>query len=187
MARLRFVAACVIVAGVAGGSTSVDASQAASAAEVKAAYLLNFIRFTTWPSEILADDAPIVTCVSGDDSVADALEDQIRGQRIAGHAISVQRLKRDAALASCHLLYWSSSKDARGHDSLVQSFKQPILTVSDSPDFAALGGIVNFFIDSGRMRFAVNPAAADRVQLRISSKLLALAKIVKDAPHASIR
>jgi hypothetical protein len=43
--------------------------------------------------------------------------------------------------------------------------------------------MINFFVDSERMRFAVNPAAAERGGLRISSRLLKLAVIVKDVTH----
>jgi hypothetical protein len=56
--------------------------------------------------------------------------------------------------------------------------------VSDFEDFAVIGGVANFFIDGGRMRFKVNPDAAERHRLRISSNLLTLARVVRDAPTA---
>lgn len=69
----------------------------------------------------------------------------------------------------------------RRADQLIQETSaRPILTLSDSSDFAERGGVANFFIDNGRMRFAVNPRAADRAQLRISSRLLTLARLVLD-------
>jgi hypothetical protein len=58
----------------------------------------------------------------------------------------------------------------------------PTLTVSDLPDFAQSGGIVNFIVEDERMRFVINTDAADRARLRFSSKLLSLARIVKDQP-----
>jgi hypothetical protein len=55
-----------------------------------------------------------------------------------------------------------------------------VFTVSDLEPFAALGGVGQLFVENGKMRFALNPASAQRAGLRISSKLLALAKVVND-------
>ena len=56
----------------------------------------------------------------------------------------------------------------------------PTLTVSDGAAFAEAGGTANFFVEDQKMRFAINPEAAERARLRVSSKLLSLAKLVKD-------
>jgi hypothetical protein len=55
---------------------------------------------------------------------------------------------------------------------------RPVLTVGESPEFIQHGGIVNFFLDGKRVRFEINPTAATRVNLRISSRLLQLARLV---------
>jgi hypothetical protein len=86
-------------------------------------------------------------------------------------------------LAGCHLLFWSGSDDHQRRMLLQALAGKPVLTVSDDGAFARAGGMINFFVDSERMRFAVNPAAAERGGLRISSRLLKLAVIVKDVTH----
>jgi hypothetical protein len=58
-----------------------------------------------------------------------------------------------------------------------------VLTVGTSDQFARSGGMVGLFVEDGRMRFAINPDAAQRSGVRLSSRLLALAKLVKDARH----
>jgi len=55
-------------------------------------------------------------------------------------------------------------------------------SVSDCARFARLGGVANFFVEDGRLRFAVNVDAARRASLHISSRMLMLATIVKDEP-----
>jgi hypothetical protein len=50
------------------------------------------------------------------------------------------------------------------------------LVVGESTDFAERGGGIQFFLEDNRLRFAVNVDAVQRSGLRISSKLLALAK-----------
>jgi hypothetical protein len=155
----------------------------ATAPDLKAAFLINFARFTTWPLDALPAGSSLTICVIGDNRVADAIEDLARRQRIREWNILVRRAKGDAA-AGCHLAYWSASHVAREQDQLQAMARKPVLTVSDSPEFMNFGGIASFFVDSGKMRFAVNPAAAGRAQLRISSKLLNLARIVKDGSNA---
>jgi hypothetical protein len=56
-----------------------------------------------------------------------------------------------------------------------------VLTVSDAARFAETGGMVELFVEGDRMRFAVNVDALQRARVRLSSRMLGLAKIVKDA------
>jgi hypothetical protein len=68
---------------------------------------------------------------------------------------------------------------------LLQQLKgATVFTVGDEEPFAELGGVANFFVEGSRMRFAVNLQSAQRAHVQLSSRLLALAKIVKDAPNA---
>ena len=53
------------------------------------------------------------------------------------------------------------------------------MTVGEAQGFASGGGVINFKLDSGRVRFEINVEAAEHAQLHISSKLLSLAQIVK--------
>ena len=100
-----------------------------------------------------------------------------------GHPLSIRRTGLDRPLNECHVVY-GASLDRTSAEELVRSTSgRPILTLSDREDFAERGGVANFFIDGGRMRFAVNRAAADRARLRISSRLLTLAKLVRDARY----
>jgi hypothetical protein len=173
----RSAIAAAVLVGIAAGAAA-PAAQDASVDEVTAAYLVNFVRFTTWPSEALSDGAPIVVCVGGNDEVADSLERLGRNRQVGGRALSVRRTALDGLLDGCHVLY-RSDLDRGGAARLIQTtWNQPILTVSDAADFAERGGIANFFMDDGRVRFAVNPGAATHARLRISSKLMSLARIV---------
>ena len=60
-----------------------------------------------------------------------------------------------------------------------------VLTVSDLPSFTRLGGTAHLFVEGERMRFAVNVESAQRGRLRLSSRLLSLAMLVKDDPNAA--
>ncbi len=61
---------------------------------------------------------------------------------------------------------------------------RPVLTVSEVDGFARSGGGINFYLDGPKVRFEINPAAAQNDRLRISSQLLSLGKIVPTAKEA---
>jgi hypothetical protein len=145
---------------------------------IKAAFLYNFAKFTEWPA--LAPDAPITLCVVGDGRLAAALIDTVRHQRIGEHAIAAKSIASDSPLRACDVLFIATAEMRRAMV-IVDTLKTlPILTVSDDKDFARSGGIVEFVVESGRMRFSINTDAAGRSGLRLSSRLLGLAKIVRD-------
>jgi hypothetical protein len=156
-------------------------AQAVPASSLKAAFLLNFAKFAEWPA--LERDAPITLCVAADDVLADALDSTVKGQTIDAHPIRVVRLEDDGAGRGCQLLFIGVRDSSRVTVWLEQATAKPILTVSDTEGFATAGGAIEFFVEAGRMRFAVNVDAAQRSRVRLSSRLLGLAKIVRDS-HA---
>ncbi|MEO5741880.1 MAG: YfiR family protein [Vicinamibacterales bacterium] len=155
-------------------------AQGVSTPGLTAAFLFNFVKFTTWPDDALRTSGAIVVCVSGDDRIADALVQLTENKMVEGHPIAVRRTNLDRPLTECHVVY-GGSLDGNSAQALIRAAaSHPILTVSDLEDFAQRGGMANFFIDAGKMRFSVNPDAADRARLKISSRLLSLARVVRD-------
>jgi hypothetical protein len=150
---------------------------------VKAAYLYNFAKFAEWPADVLSINAPVAACVVGDDAVGDELEKATMGHPIGSHSIVVVARSRPDSLPLCHMLYVSGLSDkvvAR----LLDSIKGlSVFTVGDGEKFAERGGVAQLIQENGRMHFAINVNAAQRAQITLSSKLLSLAKIVKDEPH----
>jgi YfiR/HmsC-like len=147
---------------------------------IKAAFLYNFAKFTDWPPDSLPPAAPLVMCIS-DTAVADSLIPQIKGRNIAGHPLEVRRIDTDAvAVRACHTLYVSDPDEARLARVIDAVAGAAVLTVSDYSRFAALGGVIQFIVESGRMRFAVNVDSMRRQRTQLSSKVLQLASLVKD-------
>jgi hypothetical protein len=155
-------------------------AQTASAPALKAAFLYNFAKFSEWPGDALAPGQQLAMCVVGDASIADALSQTIKGRAIEGHELTVTVLKPDASASGCHLLYVSSSEIQRSAGLLLGARNAPVFTVSDADKFAESGGLAQLIVEHDRMRFAINIACARRGRLILSSKLLSLAKIVKD-------
>ncbi|MEP7310638.1 MAG: YfiR family protein [Acidobacteriota bacterium] len=144
---------------------------------VKAAFLLNFAKFSEWPA--LRPGAPILVCIVGDDGVAASLVETVGQQYISGHRFDISRPQDSATWPTCQLLFIAEGEARRSAGGLGGVKTLPVLTVSDAKGFADADGIIEFYIEGGRMRFAINVEAVERSGLRLSSRLLGLAKIIR--------
>ena len=99
---------------------------------------------------------------------------------INGRTVTVSRGASGTRLRTCHVLYIGETNTPRVAAILDELQKAPVLTVSNGDEFVRTGGMIGLFIEEGRMRFAINPDAAQRAGVRLSSRLLQLAKIHKD-------
>jgi len=147
---------------------------------LKAAFLFNFVKFTDWPAETVAPELPLLLCVLGDESVRTELEEAVKGNKIGAHALNVISVNIDGQLRSCHLLYVTGLDRRQSHELVGKVRNAPVFTVSDLDRFAQLGGVLQLFVEGGKMRFAINPVSMLRARLHISSKVMALAEVVKD-------
>jgi hypothetical protein len=147
---------------------------------VKAAFVYNFAKFVEWPSQAFkTPEDPMVVCVLGHNPLGNALENVIRGKSIEGRAFAFRQVSDAEEANACQILFVSSLDGKRFH-SLCGNLKPAgILTVGEAQGFASGGGVINFKLDGGRVRFEINVDAAEHAQLHISSKLLSLAQIVK--------
>lgn len=165
-------------------AVTVDAgAQTVKAPDLKAAFLEKFSKFTDWPDEATAGRL-LTYCVVDDKAVVAALEGILaRPPGEAAQPASVRLVKIDASIRSCHILY-VGRLDAKASAHLFDTIKgASVFTVGDNERFAESGGVVQFILENGRMKFAINVAAAQRARLVLSSKLLSLATLVKEAPH----
>jgi YfiR/HmsC-like len=153
--------------------------QATEEYQVKAAFLYNFAKFVQWPSSAFKNaQEPIAICILGTNPFGDALDEAIRGKQIEGRSLVVYQVSSESPSHSCHILFVGASERKRFRN-LAEAFRAPgILTVGEAAWFGSEGGVINLKLDSGRVRFEINADAADRQQLRISSKLLSLAQVV---------
>jgi|HubBroStandDraft_6_1064221.scaffolds.fasta_scaffold108733_2 hypothetical protein len=153
--------------------------------ELKAAFLFNFAKFVDWPSNTFAEPKdPFSVCVLGTDPFGGALDDALRGKFIAEHPVIVTRVKRVADIIRCQILFVAASESRHLPEILIKLRGECVLIIGETDDFASSGGVIQFTLEDSRVRFSINTDAADRAGLRISSKLLALAKIVRDAPDS---
>lgn len=169
----------IIVSCLAAAITAAAQSPRAPEYEVKAAFLYNFAKFVEWPPQAFApSSAPLRICVLGHDPFGDTLSRIVQGKFISGRAIMNQRLQSIGEARSCHILFVSGSDPEALNKALQSTRDLPVLTVGESDDFLPLGGVINFVLEQDRVRFEINLRAAESHHLKLSSKLLAVARVV---------
>jgi hypothetical protein len=148
--------------------------------EVKAAYLYNFGRFVEWPAGASDTDANIFAiCVLGQDPFGTALDATVYGESIGGKPVGIKRVGRPQDATGCRVLFIASSEQPRLRQILTALGQTNVLTVSDMPDFATRGGMIQFVLRDNKIRFEVDLAAAERARLSLSSELLKVAVAVR--------
>lgn len=149
--------------------------------EVKADMLFNIVKFVQWPSNATAPRGELTFAILGDDELASVIAATFSTRSIGGHQVFVRCIRRIEDARDCQVLYVASSENARVPQVVETLSGKCILTTSDLPGFAAGGGMVNFVQENEKVRFEINPGSAERARLKISAKLLALARIVAES------
>lgn len=159
--------------------------QSSAEYEVKAAFLYKFASFVEWPD--VPGHAPLGICVVGRDPFGSELERVVEGKTIGGREFVILRLRTWRRGARCNILFVGASEKDRLH-SLLGSLRQDnILTVGDVPGFCESGGAINLIVVESKVKLEINVDATTRSGLRLSSKLLSLARIVRDSPPSAAR
>jgi hypothetical protein len=147
--------------------------------QVKAAYLYNFLKFVEWPESAFPDPlAPIVIGISGNDPFGNSLPQVIIGKTVQGRDLVIHKYHSGEDMHGAHILFISPSEKKRLPQILSSLSGSSVLTVSDAAGFLDAGGMIQFLPENDRVRFAINVDASSRAKLKMSSKLLSLAKVV---------
>jgi hypothetical protein len=188
IARLRVaITLLAVLLAVAVPGAHAQDTEASSEYLIKAGYIYNFANLVQWPSTSFSQaDSPIVIAILGEDHFGPTLDRVLQGKKIDGHPFVIRRIKSVSELVrsagnakDCQILYVSSSAMPHLSEAIQAVKGLPILTIGEMPGFARSGGIINLILEDNRVRFEVNVKAAKDADLNISSRLLALARIVQ--------
>jgi hypothetical protein len=154
-------------------------SNGTSEYDIKAAFLFHFAQFVEWPQEAFENaDSPLTYCTLGEDAFRGALDESVKGKHIGNRALRVLHLGARESIDGCQVLFIAASQRVRQNEELSRASRHPVLTVGELEHFAEEGGIIGFFLEEKKVRFEINVGAAENARLKISAKLLALAKTV---------
>ena len=147
--------------------------------QVKAAYLLNFTKFVQWPASAFSDQrSPLAICILGEDRFGTSLDEILKGEVVNGHELVVQRIRRAPEARSCQVVYVGAPE--REAPKILDDLRPGILTVGEGEKFLEDGGIIAFVIENRRVRFDIDQRAAARSMLTLSSRLMSVARSVKN-------
>ena len=146
--------------------------------EVKAAMICNFAQFVEWPGDAFeSESSPLVVEVVGNNPFGDALDQVAANKRVGGRAIVVNRVKTADKIEPCHILFVANNQEANLAAIMEKVRGRAVLTLGECDSFPWSGGIIRFYTSEGKIRFEANVKAAEAARLKISSKLLKLARI----------
>jgi hypothetical protein len=154
-----------------------------TAYDVKAAYLYNFGHFVAWPADFAAKNNSFTVCVLGQDPFGGVLDATLAGETIAAKKVAAKRISTPQESGDCQILFLSSTEGARLNKIMEALNNQPVLTVSDMPQFSRRGGMIQFVFEGNKVRFEVNLAAVQHSGLTLSSELLKVATVVRKSPQ----
>jgi hypothetical protein len=181
-AKRAFPAASVLLAAMLCllGATAPAQASSADEDQVKAAFLLNFGKFVEWPATAFAGQAePFRICITGAKDVANALGVLAIGQKLNGREISVLLIEHHQPVKQCHMLFIGNvtAKDSKAL--LAEAKGTWVFTVTNEKNFLDNGSMLGLVNTDNRISFEINQQLAEDAGLKISSKLLSLAKAVR--------
>jgi hypothetical protein len=145
--------------------------------QVKAAFLYNFAKFVEWPPDAFegAGD-PVTFCVVGADPFGEVLDTVVEGESLAGRRLTVHRTRDLGELRDCHVVFVPRSE--RGRQERILDFlrNRSVLTVGEADGFLTGGGMIRFVLEQNKVRFDISLEATESSGLKMSSKLLRLAR-----------
>jgi len=160
-----------------------DGSATVAEYRIKAAFLFKFLAFVDWPPAAFdRSDAPIVIGVLGARTVGEELGQVVPGQRVNGHPVQVRALAPGEPLAGLQVLFVARTESSRLPAIAAAAEGLPLLVVTEAESGLAAGGMINFVVLDDKVRFDVSLPAAERAGLKISARLLAVARSVLPNP-----
>ena len=178
MKRARISILIFLVLGSAG-ATNAQALGISREYEIKVAFLYNFGKYVDWPTD---DKSAFTIGVVGRDPFGKSLDKLAQTKTLGERRITIRRIRKPADFGECHILFFPRDTPAElAQFVLAKARQEPCLIVGEKPGFAESGGTVNFFVQNNRVRFEINPSVAKERNLRISSKLLQLGRIVGES------
>lgn len=155
-------------------------SQTAPEHEIKAAFVFHFTKFVTWPA--VPANQPFRVCVIADQTTTAALDRVMSGETILDRKTETIIPTSVEQARTCQVLFVGDGANGRGAALAAAVRSNAVLTVGDAPDFLERGGIIQFVVEQGRIRFDVHLTNASRARLSINARMLRVARQVKGTP-----
>jgi len=176
---MRLALACLLTMFL-GAALPTRAEEGPTEYQIKAAFLVNFANFTTWPDSAYFDaTAPLVIGVLGEDPFNGYL-DAAESKTIASdRRMHIVRGKTLGDLPVCHILFIGASEEKNLPGYVEQLSGRAVLTIGDTPDACRDGAMICFFSEANKIRFRVNLEVIEKSPLRLDPRVLKLGRALE--------
>lgn len=179
MTARRLLGCLLVLIGLHAGAWA-QAERVAEEHQVKAAYLYKFLGFIEWPPQaFVSAESPFVIGVVGADELADELARVVASRQVNGRAAVARKLRPGEPPTGVHLLFIGRDAAPRAASLLAQARDKSMLTVTETEEAFEAGSAINFVVIDNKVRFDVAPRSAEASSLKISSRLLGVARRVR--------
>ena len=161
------------------GHASAADPQPLSESQIKAGFVFNFTRFVDWPSSAFATPAsPFLVCILGAAPIAALLAETAAGKEVSGRRLTIKSKKPTDELRGCQVLYLGAIEERQEILVLEIVNGSNALTVSEIHGFAPAGGMIGFVVQENKVKLEINLEATKHAGLKVSSKLIAVSRLV---------
>ena len=158
---------------------AVGATGIEKAYRVKLAYLLNFASLIEWPEDsFTGSESPFVICHLGGSQTRALFDTAYADRMVERHPIEVRHPSGVGDVLGCHIIMITAERSEHAGGFIAAAAGKSILSVGENEGFALSGGMIGFYNDESKLRFEINRGVAESAKLRISSRLLQLARLV---------
>jgi hypothetical protein len=186
VAQFACIAALLLAAHFPPADRGLFAAQIPTEYQVKAAYLLNFLKFVEWPDDPGTDpQGKWVIGIVGDSPVVGELKRIVEGKNVEGRGMVVRKVRATDNFRGCNILFVSASEEKHLSSILSSLQGSSVLTVADFDNFIGHGGMIQFVAQGDRVRVDIDVGATGRARLKVSSKLLSLAQAVTETVRSA--
>lgn len=170
---MMLVLACV--------SSNVASEEVDREYKLKAVYLLHFANFIDWPASAFSVSSNMNVCTFQNNPFGRYLN-ELEAKQVNGKVLTIRKGVAMAQITECHILFVGRSFNSMLVDIKKRLGSASVLLVSEQQDFDEPGGIISYFVDNNKLRIAIDAAAAVAADLKVSAKLLQIAKQISRQP-----
>ena len=160
--------------------TALVSGQSYSDASIKAIFIEKFTSYISWPENSKINDTSedIKIYVFGESDFYDVLKNIYANRKINGRDVIVKNIFDIDEVDDCHILFIPQCGKLKLQEILKITDKKPILTISDTRDYAETGVLINFTIVENKVHFEINRSSVEKSGLKFDFRLINIATII---------
>lgn len=148
--------------------------------QIKAAFLYNFAKFIIWPESVFsADDSSFHICIAGSGGLAEKIKELLDAERLGKRALEIIPVDLESMEKGCQILFISTDNRRQIITALSKIKLLPILSVSDNEKFIQDGGMIEFYREGKKLRFAIAPRNIQKANLKPDANLFRVGKVIE--------